>query len=93
MWASYIGALAGNGDLELAKSALEQAEADGELEVDSFVLGSLLNACPGQSKQAEVEAWAEERYPEVWAEVRDVVGWEVDEARMKRVRIDREVGP
>jgi hypothetical protein len=93
MWASYIGALAGNGDFELARSTLEQAEADGEVEVDTFVLGSLLDASPGQSKQAEVEGWAEERYPEVWRELRDEVGWEVDEGRMKRVRIEREFSP
>jgi hypothetical protein len=93
MWASYIGALAGNGDLELARSTLEEAEANGELEVDSFVLGSLLDASPGQSKQAEVESWAEVRYPEVWRELRDEVGWDVDEGRMKRVRIEREVSP
>jgi hypothetical protein len=76
MWASYIGALAGNGDFELARSTLEEAEANGELEVDAFVLGSLLDASPGQSKQAEVEGWAEERHPEVWRELRDEVGWE-----------------
>jgi hypothetical protein len=93
MWASYVGALAGNGDFELARSTLEEAEAKGELEVDSFVLGSLLDACPGQSKQAEVEGWAEERYPELWAELRDVVGWEVDEASMKRLKLDRGVEP
>ena len=94
MWASYIAALAGNGDFELARSTLEDAEASGELQaVDSFVLGSLLDASPGQSKQAEIETWAEVRYPEVWRELRDEVGWEVDEARMKRVRIDREVTP
>lgn len=93
MWASYIAALAGNGDFELARSNLEEAEANGELEVDTFVLGSLLDASPGQSKQAEVEAWAEERYPEIWRELRDEVGWEVDEGRMKRVKIDREVEP
>jgi hypothetical protein len=63
------------------------------VEVDTFVLGSLLDASPGQSKQAEVEGWAEERYPEVWRELRDEVGWEVDEGRMKRVRIEREFSP
>ena len=93
MWASYVAALAGNGDFELARSALEEAEANGELEVDSFLLGSLLDASPGQSKQAEVETWAEVSYPEVWRELRDVVGWDVDEGRMRRVRIDREVEP
>ena len=93
MWASYIAALAGNGDFELARSNLEEAEANGELEVDTFVLGSLLDASPGQSKQAEVEAWAEERYPEIWRELRDEGGREVDEGRMKRVKIDREIEP
>lgn len=93
LWASYIAALAGNGDFELARSALEDGEAAGELDVDVFVLGSLLDAAPGQDKQADVEAWAEGRFPGVWAELRDEVGWDVDEGRMRRVRIEREVGP
>lgn len=93
MWASYIGALAGNGDNELARSVLEEAEQKGELEVDAFVLGSFLDAAAGQTKQEDVEIWAEERYPEVWRVLKEEIGWDVDEARMRKVKIDRTVTP
>jgi hypothetical protein len=93
MWASYIAALAGNGDNVLAKTALEEAEQNGELEVDAFILGSFFDASPGQMKQADIEIYAEERYPEVWKIVKEEIGWTVDEARMRKVKIDRTVTP
>jgi hypothetical protein len=93
MWASYIAALAGNGDNELARTVLEEAEQKGEVEVDAFLLGSLLDASPGQMKQADIEMWAEERYPEVWRVLKEEIGWVVEESRMRRVKIDRTVTP
>lgn len=93
MWASYIAALAGNGDNELARTVLEEAEQNGEVEVDAFLLGSLLDASPGQMKQADIEMWAEERYPEVWRVLKEEIGWTVDDSRMRKVKIDRTVTP
>jgi len=93
MWASYIAALAGNGDNELARSVLEEAEQNGEVEVDAFLLGSFLDASPGQLKQADIEMWAEERYPEVWRVLKEEIGWTVDDSRMRKVKIDRTVTP
>ncbi|KAM0718151.1 hypothetical protein Q7P37_006483 [Cladosporium fusiforme] len=93
MWASYIAALAGNGDNELAKSVLEEAEQNGELEVDAFLLGSFFDAAPGQSKQADIEMWAEETYPETWEIVKEKIGWKVEESGMRKVNIDRTVTP
>jgi hypothetical protein len=93
MWASYIAALAGNGDNELARTVLEEAEQKGEVEVDAFLLGSFLDASPGQMKQADIEMWAEERYPEVWRVLKEDIGWVVEESRMKKVKIDRTVTP
>ena len=93
MWASYIAALAGNGDNELARTVLEEAEQNGEVEVDAFLLGSFLDASPGQLKQADIEMWAKERYPEVWRVLEEEIGWTVDEGRMRKVKIDRTVTP
>lgn len=93
MWASYIAALAGNGDNELARSVLEEAEQNGEVEVDAFLLGSFLDASPGQLKQADIEMWAKERYPEVWRVLEEEIGWTVDDSRMRKVKIDRTVTP
>ncbi|CAK4003954.1 Hypothetical predicted protein [Lecanosticta acicola] len=92
MWASYVAALAGNGDNELAISTLEEAEAKNEVEIDAFLLGSLLTGAPGQEKQAEITGWAKERYPHAW-EALEKIGFDVDEAGMKIAKIDRSVTP
>lgn len=93
MWSSYIAALAGNGDNVLARTVLEEAEEKGELEVDAFLLGSFLDGAAGQTKQADIEIWAEERYPEVWKVLKEEIGWDVGEDGMRKVKIDRSVKP
>lgn len=92
MWASYIAALAGNGDAQQAIRVLEEAEGKGELEVDSFVLGSLFAGAPSVVKQADVEKWGMKRYPKVWAELVKT-GVEANEAEYRRFGIDRSVTP
>jgi hypothetical protein len=92
LWASYIAALAGNGDNDTAINAVEEAEAKGELEIDSFILGSLFDGAAGASKQAEIEAWARERYPQVMQEL-EGLGFEEDEIGMRKFKIDRRVAP
>lgn len=92
LWASYVAALAGNGDAGSGAKALEEGEKNGEVVVDKFILGSLFDAAPGFVKQGEVEEWAKAIYPGVWAEV-DSLGWEVLEDETRRVRIDRSVTP
>jgi pentatricopeptide repeat protein len=92
MWGSYVGALAGNGDMSYVFAEVEKGEREGEVEVDEFVLGSLFNGTPGQSKQREAAAWGRERWPHVWKALEDV-GEDVDENGMRLFRIDRSVEP
>ncbi|KAF7190892.1 Complex I intermediate-associated protein 84, mitochondrial [Pseudocercospora fuligena] len=93
MWASYAAALAGNGDNELAFKTIEEAEASNELEVDAFLLGSLYDGGQSDSKQAEIEEWAKDKYPAVWEEL-ERFGYDVDaESERKRFKIDRTVTP
>lgn len=92
LWASYAGALAGNGDMQLAIGTLEEAERNGEAVLDFLVLGSLFNGAAGQAKQAEVEAMAKEKYPEEWEKLENVKV-DFDENRMRAFRIDRAIAP
>ncbi|KAK3708983.1 hypothetical protein LTR37_011147 [Vermiconidia calcicola] len=92
LWSSYVAALAGNGDNDLAIGTVEEAEAKGELEVDSFLLGSLFAGAGGQVKQTEIEAWGREKYPVQWAEL-EKFGEDSDEVGMRTFRIDRRVAP
>lgn len=92
LWASYVAALAGNGDNELAFRVVEDAVEAGEVEVDEFLLGSLFGAGANKEKQGEIEGWARERYPGVWAALEEK-GVETDLVGMRRFGVDRSVAP
>ena len=92
LWASYVAALAGNGDNELAITTVEKADQNNEVEVDAFLLGSLFAGSPGQDAQAEIEGWAKEKYPQVWAEL-EKTPLETKENGMRAFKIDRSVTP
>jgi hypothetical protein len=92
LWSSYVAALVGNGDNEAAFAAVGEAVEKGEVEVDAFMLGSLMAGAAGQVKQEEIEAWARQRYPGPWEDLENW-GVEVDELLMRRYKIDRTVSP
>ncbi|KAF2487487.1 hypothetical protein BDY17DRAFT_243294 [Neohortaea acidophila] len=92
LWASYVAALAGNGDLESALSVLEEGVAAGEVEVDFFVLGSMYAAMAGRETQGDVEAYGKEKYPKEWEKL-EALGTEEDENGWKTFKIDRAIGP
>ncbi len=92
LWASYVAALAGNGDNDSAIHTIEEAEKAGQLEVDAFLLGSLCDGANGQIKQQEIEAWAREKYPVQWEEL-EGLGSEEDIAGQRSFGIDRRLGP
>ncbi|KAK3630669.1 hypothetical protein LTR56_017349 [Elasticomyces elasticus] len=92
MWASYVAALAGNGDSEHAINVLEEADRKGEVEVDAFVLGSLFMGSSGMEKQGYVEQWAKGKYAKAWAEL-EAFGVEEAEDGMRAFGIDRSVSP
>ena len=94
LWCSYLAALCGSGNVDQAFNAAEEAEAKGEVVVDAFLLGSLCDAAPkSPEKQAMVEEWALERYPEVWRKLQEEVGFETSTTGVKRYKVDRRVSP
>nr|POE74379.1 complex i intermediate-associated protein 84, mitochondrial [Quercus suber] len=92
MWASYVAALIGNGNVKLAIATLEDADLKGEIEVDAFVLGSLFMGAPGIEDQAEVEAWAQARFPRLWTELEKTGAREFENGR-RVFGIDRTIQP
>ena len=92
LWASYLGALTGNGDNASAFTIIDEALEKGELEINAFALGSLFNGSSGQSKKAEIESWAKERYPLEWQQV-ESTGVDSDFNGMRTFRLDRSVTP
>ena len=69
IYASYIGALAGQGHFKECVGLVERAEADTGFKPDALMVGSLYNAAPGIPNKDQVEAWASKEYPEVWKEL------------------------
>jgi hypothetical protein len=92
LWASYAGALVGNGDVGTAIDIIEQAEKDNEVEIDAFLLGSMYNGAPGETKRVDVEEWAKERYPGAWSEL-EKIGRDENEHGLRLFKLQRDVGP
>lgn len=69
VFASYVGALAGQGKYEEARDMIEAMETDLGLKPDVLSLVTFYNAIPGQNRKDMVEEWAKERYLPVWKEV------------------------
>lgn len=94
LWCSYLAALCGNGNVDQALNAAEEAEERGEVVVDEFLLGCLCDAIPKyQEKQDMVEEWAMDRYPQVWKRLLEEVGFEEVEGVGRRFKVDRRVAP
>ncbi|KAI4728260.1 hypothetical protein E4T49_03984 [Aureobasidium sp. EXF-10728] len=93
LWASYAAALIGNGHVDNAISLLEEAHVAQGLDMDTLVIGSMYNAAPGQVKKGVVEAWAKERYPEIWTALEDIGTRVSEQTKLPEFKIDREVEP
>ncbi|KAI5194900.1 hypothetical protein E4T39_08463 [Aureobasidium subglaciale] len=93
LWASYAAALVGNGNVDGTINLIEEAHARQELDMDTLVIGSLYNAAPGQVKRGVVEAWAKERYPEIWAALVEMGTRPSPLSELPEFKIDRDVEP
>uniref|UniRef100_A0A2D3VQR3 Related to complex I intermediate-associated protein CIA84 n=1 Tax=Ramularia collo-cygni TaxID=112498 RepID=A0A2D3VQR3_9PEZI len=92
LWGSYLGALAGNGDLDATFHAVQEMESEGRWEVSKEVLGKVMNGAPNRAKQKVVESWGRERYAVLWEEL-ERVGWEEAGDGRRIFRVGREVEP
>ena len=94
LWCSYLASLCGNGNVDQSLNAAEEAEEKGEVVVDEFLIGSLCDATPKYSeKQAMIEEWATDRYPDVWKKLVEVVGFEELPTGVRKFKVDRRVSP
>ncbi|KAG9830594.1 hypothetical protein KCU98_g13623, partial [Aureobasidium melanogenum] len=93
LWASYAAALVGNGNVDNAVRLLEEAHVEQGLDMDTLVIGSLYNAAPGQVKKGLIEAWAQERYPEIWTALQEIGTRVSEQTELPEFKIDRDVEP
>ncbi|KIN06337.1 hypothetical protein OIDMADRAFT_90600, partial [Oidiodendron maius Zn] len=66
VFVAYLGALAGNSQLEEAKELVERAEKEFGLNPTITMIGTLYNNIPGQNRKDLVEKWAKDLYPAIW---------------------------
>lgn len=97
LYDNYIGVMAGQCEFENAVELIDNMqEAIGEAP-DAFTIGTFYNVIPWQFRKDEVEKWARQAYPELWAELEtfgDVIDeeWEVRYFKLDRT-IDIDDGP
>ena len=88
---AYIGALAGQAEFENVVELIEEMPADIGEHPDALTLGTFYNAIPWQYRKDEVEKWARQAYPELWAQL-EALGDVIDEEwEIRYFKIDRGV--
>ncbi|KAK5205202.1 hypothetical protein LTR41_009051 [Exophiala xenobiotica] len=87
----YIGALAGQSEFENVVELIEKMEEDIGEPPDVLTIGTFYNAIPWQYRKDEVEKWAKQAYPELWAEL-ESYGDEIDEEwEIRYFKVDRTI--
>ncbi|KAF2088443.1 hypothetical protein K490DRAFT_39497 [Saccharata proteae CBS 121410] len=92
MFASYVGALAGNAMVDEAIELVESGRRDFGFEPDVLTLGAMFNATAGYVKQEQVEKYIRRSYYNVWAEL-EKIGIHENSWRMKYVKMNRRLSP
>ncbi|OJD30561.1 complex i intermediate-associated protein 84 protein [Diplodia corticola] len=90
--AAYVGALAGNQNIEGAQMVLLRSEKEFGWRPDAFLLGTLFNAAYGVTKQEEVERWIQAKYPTRWVELQRLGARKTDDGP-RLFNIDRSLLP
>ncbi|KAL2758030.1 hypothetical protein ACRALDRAFT_1028946 [Sodiomyces alcalophilus JCM 7366] len=70
VFASYVGGLAGNGNVAVVQEAIQGMQQTVGYGPDMMTLGIAHNALPGQAFQRKFADWAAETYPKIWGEVK-----------------------
>lgn len=92
MLAAYVGALAGNQNVDEAKEVVLKAEKEFGWRPDAFLLGTLFNAAYGVQKQGDIERWIQAKFPTQWVELQRL-GVKKMEDGPRLVNIDRRLTP
>lgn len=91
LYDNYIGVMAGQCEFENAVELIEEMENDIGESPDAFTIGTFYNAIPWQFRKDEVEKWAKQAYPELWAELL-TYGEDIDEEfEVRYFKLDRSI--
>ncbi|KAH7060402.1 hypothetical protein B0J12DRAFT_330993 [Macrophomina phaseolina] len=92
MFAAYVGALAGNQNVDEAKEMVLRAEKEFGWRPDTFLLGTLFNAAYGVQRQEHIERWIQTKFPTQWVELKRL-GVRKTEDGPRLFNIDRRLTP
>lgn len=94
IWTAYMSAIARNHHHDEAQSLIETVEEEYGFKPDLHILGSWFNMTASNAKQALVEEWIKERYPEVWQEMEALGHWvTLDGFGYRQYNINRDLDP
>lgn len=91
LYDNYIGVMAGQCEFENAVELIDNMQNDIGEAPDAFTIGTFYNVIPWQYRKDEVEKWAKQAYPELWAEL-ETFGDEIDEEfEVRYFKLDRSI--
>ena len=91
LYDTYVGVMAGQCEFDSAVELIEYMEKDIGDPPDAFTIGTFYNAIPWQFRKDEVEKWAKQAYPDLWAEL-VTYGEEIDEEwEVRYFSLDRSI--
>ncbi|KAF1848419.1 complex I intermediate-associated protein-like protein 84 [Cucurbitaria berberidis CBS 394.84] len=94
IWTAYMCAIARNHHHDEAQTLIETVEEEYGFTLDLHVLGSWFNMTANNEKQAHVEEWIKQRYPEVWKEMETLGHWvTMDGFGYRQYHINRDLDP
>ncbi|KAF7589102.1 hypothetical protein BBP40_004769 [Aspergillus hancockii] len=79
LYMAYVEALAAQCEFDLATEAIDKMHSETGYMPNHNSVALFYNAMPYQYWKDEVEKWAKEKYPELWAQLKDVERTEEDE--------------
>ncbi|KAB8230573.1 putative mitochondrial respiratory complex I chaperone (Cia84) [Aspergillus alliaceus] len=79
LYMAYVEALAAQCEFDLAIEAIDKMHSETGYMPNHNSIGLLYNAVPYQYWKDEVEKWAKEKYPELWAQLNEIERTEEEE--------------
>ncbi|RDH30031.1 hypothetical protein BDQ94DRAFT_78364 [Aspergillus welwitschiae] len=90
LYMAYVEALAAQCEFDLATEALDKMQAETGYLPTRNSIGLLYNAIPYQYWKDEVEKWAKDKYPDLWAQLEQIERTEYEEGPKFNIK-DNEV--
>ncbi|KAH6522107.1 hypothetical protein HBI81_146710 [Parastagonospora nodorum] len=94
IWKAYMCAMARNSQHDEVQNMIENVEEEYGFILDLDILGNWFNCTANIERQARVEKWIKERYPDIWRELEALGHWvTMDGFGHRQFNINRDLEP